>query len=118
MWMYCGGRTAELVADEVGNNMVAVNMVDDVLVSCKEGLREEYRGIFGVIITDMSLTTLINWEEVRRMAGLFRKCRVVVLTSRPGGVPPHLDVPGNVEIKEVERVRVSTIEDVLKGVVE
>lgn len=109
-WLYFGGRTSKLVAEELGNRVVPVDYVEDYLESKRNKGSLE---VCGAIVTDMALQTITNWFEIEQLARELTHCRVVVVTERkqPGG----LNLPVNVAVKTVDVVRMTDVEGILTG---
>lgn len=113
MWVYCGGRTTETVVNEIGKEykgeLVGYETLEEVI-----GEEKSFEGLKGIIVTDMSLSTLLNYREIREVSKKFEGVRVVSLTTRED-VPEKDTLPNNLEIVQDDKVRVAKLVEILTG---
>lgn len=118
MWIYCGGRTTGEVVHEVTGSLqervLGVNMVEDIIGE-NRGNFERGQTVKGVLVTDMALMTLLNWEEVKKLAGRYKESKVMVVTTRVGELPTKESLPDNVTLIQVDAVRVDGLIHIMSG---
>ena len=113
-WVYFGGRTSQLVADELGGRVYPYNEVGEFITEHTKGVDgTKYEGVRGVIVTDMSLQTIMNWGEIEVLARLLKDREVRVVTCRK--IREGFELPVNVHVKNVDVVRLEEVEGILRG---
>lgn len=106
MWIYCGGRTSRVVAEEIegstGIKVCGVGTVKELLdgnIYKVSGGKE----VYGVIVTEVTQQGENSLREVKMLGGLYKTDKVYVVTSE------ELEEEGNVNVIQTDKVRVGTL---------
>ncbi|MBE7114549.1 hypothetical protein FTV55_09670 [Bacillus paranthracis] len=119
MWVLLGGRLAKSIAAEVskvsGEMITGVEYVDDVLFTLETRGKDAFTEVKGFIVLDTSLSTLKNWDVVRKLANEHMNKPVHVVSRFPELTPSSDSFGSNVVVEATNKVTVDGLAYLMKA---
>lgn len=112
MWVYCGGKTAEIFVNELKGQALPYNQLGDFV---GRNMKDRERKLTGIVVADISLTENRYWEDIWKLCTDYTDTKIVIVTTRVLDIPPQELLPKNVEVYTVDKLRVDKVNDIMFG---